>query len=94
MQHDRGEPVSERWMIINHEKGREMGVWMFMEKSADKGRTWEPVDLTAQFFAYPGAGLARILDTAGSGHMSQVMRSEHGPPRGARSHDRRSRRCA
>ena len=46
LQDDRGEPVSERWMIINYEKGREMGAWMFMEKSADEGRTWERGDLT------------------------------------------------
>ena len=61
LQTDRGEPVSESWMIVNYEKGREMGARMFMEKSADEGRTWERVDLTEQFYTYPGAGLAWFI---------------------------------
>ena len=72
LQDDRGEPVSESWMIINHEKGREMGAWMFMEKSADEGRTWERVDLTEQFFTYPGAGLAWFI-----GGGIQLQRGPH-----------------
>ena len=58
---DKGEPVSESWMIINYRKGLEMGAQMFMERSRDDGRTWERVDLTDRCLTYPGAGLAWFI---------------------------------
>ncbi len=58
---DHGEPVSESWMIVNYRKGLEMGARMIMERSREDGRSWEQVDLTDQFFTYPGAGLAWFI---------------------------------
>ena len=58
---DHGEPVSESWMIVNYRKGREMGARMIMERSGDDGRSWDKVDLTEEFFTYPGAGLAWFI---------------------------------
>ena len=72
LQNDLGEPVSESWMIANYERGRELGARMIMEKSQDDGRTWEKVDLTDQFYTYPGAGLAWFI-----GGGIQLQRGPH-----------------
>ena len=58
---DQGDPVSESWLIVNYEKGRELGAKMTMKRSGDDGRSWVTVDLTDQFFTYPGAGLAWFI---------------------------------
>ena len=69
---DHGRPDFEEWMIVNYKKGREMGAKMTMDRSSDEGRSWETVDLTDQFFAYPGAGLAWFI---GAG--IQLQRGPH-----------------
>ena len=69
---DKGEPVSESWMIANFEKGRELGAKMIMERSRDGGKSWAKVDITDQFFTYPGAGLAWFI---GAG--IQLQRGAH-----------------
>ena len=61
LNNDEGKPVSESWMIANYERGKELGAKMVMEKSSDDGRSWEKVDITDQFFTYPGAGLAWFI---------------------------------
>ena len=69
---DHGAPLSEEWMIVNYEKGREMGAKMTMDRSSDDGRSWEKIDLTDQFFTYPGAGLAWFI-----GGGIQLQRGPH-----------------
>ena len=69
---DHGVPLSESWMIANYDKGRELGARMIMERSRDDGRSWEKVDLTDQFYTYPGAGLAWFI---GAG--IQLQRGAH-----------------
>ena len=63
LQNDQGLPLSESWIIANYEKARQMGARMVMERSVDDGRTWAKVDVTDQFYTYPGAGLAWFIGT-------------------------------
>ena len=63
LQNDQGRPLSESWIIANYEKARQMGARIVMERSVDDGRTWTKVDVTEQFYTYPGAGLAWFIGT-------------------------------
>jgi sialidase-1 len=72
LQDDQGKPMSESWMVVNHKKARQLGATLTMERSCDDGRTWTSVDMTEQFFTYPGAGLAWFI-----GKGIQLQRGAH-----------------
>ena len=69
---DQGKPTFEEWMIVKYEKGRQMGAKATMDRSRNEGRSWETVDISDQFFTYPGAGLAWFI-----GHGIQLQRGSH-----------------
>ena len=72
LQDDAGQPMSESWLVRNHELARARGSRMVMERSRDGGGTWDTVDMTNQFFTYPGAGLAWFI-----GGGIQLRRGRH-----------------
>ena len=72
LQNDQGRPLSESWIIANHGTARQMGARLDMQRSGDGGRTWSKVDLTDQFYTYPGAGLAWFI-----GGGIQLQRGAH-----------------
>jgi sialidase-1 len=66
---DEGKPMTEAWFIQNWQKARDMGRRMVLSRNSDGGRTWTAVDVTDQFYNYPGAGLAWFI-----GHGIQLQR--------------------
>lgn len=66
-----GNLMTEAWMIQHWQMTRTMGRWMVLARSLDGGLTWSEQDVTDQFYAYPGAGLAWFI-----GHGIQLR---HGP---------------
>jgi hypothetical protein len=61
LQDDRGQPMSEGWIIANYRLGYQMGARLTMESSRDDGQTWTTTDITDQFYTYPNAGLAWFI---------------------------------
>ncbi|MDE0449341.1 MAG: sialidase family protein [Spirochaetaceae bacterium] len=72
LQDDAGQPMSESWLIRNHELALRRGGRLTMVRSRDGGRSWDTVDLTDPFFTHPGAGLAWFI---GAG--IQLRRGRH-----------------
>ena len=72
LQDDAGQPMSESWLIRNHELALRRGGRLTMVRSRDGGRSWDTVDVTDPFFTHPGAGLAWFI---GAG--IQLRRGRH-----------------
>ncbi|MEN6387113.1 MAG: sialidase family protein [Phycisphaerales bacterium] len=72
MNNDQNLPMTEDWMINNHQKGIELGAWAKISSSKDNGKTWQATDVTKQCFTYPNTGLAWFI-----GRGIQLQKGKH-----------------